>query len=236
MISVPLREIHELELSSLCNLACVYCPHPVLQREKGNIGWDTFERAMLHVEYYVKQKTQGELSLTGIGEAILHPRFGEALLRCREVIGWDRLLVMATNGLAIDDDIIALLAAAKVRVYVSLHRPEVATPAGFRLTAGGVRTLTNHAFVDSSINWGGQVEWHASAPVHDCGYLTSAWGSIKQNGSVDACCVDAHDLHPIGNVWDEVGSLRTHAIPLCAKCHLLVPKHLQQEESNVRAA
>ena len=228
MIAVPIREVHELELSSLCNLACVYCPHAELRRDKANIGWATFEQALRHVEHYVRAGTQTELSLTGIGEAILHPAFGEALARCREVIG-DRLLVVATNGVALEDHHVAAMKAADACVYVSLHRPEVATPALAKLVRAGVRCGTNHAFVDSSINWAGQVDWHNSAPSTPCDYLGRGWAVVRQNGSVDMCCQDAHDLHPIGNVWDEPGSWQARVIPLCAACHLKVPKHLQQE-------
>src|SRR5512147_2788120 len=97
MKSVPIREIHEIELSSICNLACRYCPHPKLQREKEHMSWETFERTLEHVAYYVGKGTQTEVSLTGIGEAILHPRFVEAVFRVREVIG-RRQITLATNG------------------------------------------------------------------------------------------------------------------------------------------
>lgn len=236
MIKVPIREVHELELSSLCNLACKYCPYPTMQRFKGEMGWEIFERALMHVEYYVRAGTQGELSLTGIGEAILHPRFIEALALCRETIGPDRLLVLSTNGVAMTPEIAQAMAAQRVRAYVSEHRPEVAVPAARMLTAHGVQTSFNHAFVDSSIDWAGQVDWHVSGPRHVCTYLKSGWAVIRQNGSVDACCQDAHDLHPIATVWDEPGSWQTHAIPLCGSCHLIVPKEMQQEEADVRAA
>ena len=228
MLSVPIREVHELELSSICNLACVYCPHPMLQREKAHIGLDTLERALLHVEHYCREGTQGELSLTGIGEAILHPSFGEALRMCREVIGASRLLVLATNGVDLTDDIAVLLQKYGVMTFVSLHRPEVAGPAMERLRKAGVYHSANHSFVDSAINWAGQVDWAVSAQSHACTYLSVGWAVVRQNGGVDACCQDAHDLHPIGSVWDEPGSWMTHAIPLCKSCHFSVPAKLQE--------
>lgn len=236
MITVPIREVHELELSSHCNLACVYCPHPTLQRVKDDMGWEVFERTLVHVAHYVRAGTQGELSLTGIGEALLFPRLKKALAMCREVIGPDRLLVLSTNGLAVDEEVAGWLAEHRVRVYVSEHRPEKAVPAARLLAAHGVEVAFNHAFVDSSIDWAGQVNWHVSGPRHVCTYLRAGWAVVRQNGSVDACCQDAHDLHPIASVWDEPGSWVTHATDLCAKCHLIVPKELQQEETNVRAA
>jgi len=228
MLSVPIREVHELELSSICNLACVYCPHPTLQREKAHIGLDTLERTLLHVEHYCRLGTQGEMSLTGIGEAILHPGFGDALRMCREVLGASRPLVMATNGVDLTDDIAGLLHEYDVTTYVSLHRPEVAGPAIERLRKAGVYYGVNHAFVDSAINWAGQVDWAVSAQSHVCTYLSVGWGVVRQNGRVDACCQDAHDLHPIGSVWDEPGSWMTHAIPLCKSCHFSVPANLQE--------
>lgn len=229
MITVPIREVHELELTSLCNLKCVYCPHPVLQRVKGDMTRDVFERALLHVDHYVRAGTQGELSLTGIGEALMYPELASALARCREVIGPDRLLVLSTNGLLVDYEIAELLALHRVRVYVSEHRPEKAVPAARMLKAHGVEVALNHAFVDSSIDWAGQVDWHVSGPRHVCTYLQSGWAVVRQNGSVDACCQDAHDLYAIASVWDEPGSWVTHATDLCAKCHLIVPKEMQQE-------
>lgn len=188
---------------------------------------DTFARALEHIRYYVRAGTQTELSLTGIGEAILHPLFEEMVARCREVIGDERQLVLSTNGVAIEPKHARILAHYRVQTYVSLHRPEVAAPAARMLHENGVEVLVNHAFVDSAINWAGQVDWHSTAPRYTCDYLARGWAVIRANGSVDACCQDAHDLHPIGHVNDEVGSLHTHAIALCANCHLMVPKTMR---------
>lgn len=173
MKAVPVREIHEIELTSVCSLACVYCPHPTLQREKAHMPWETFERTLEHVEYLCGIGTQGEVSLTGIGEAILYPRFEEAARRVRAVIG-NRKLVLSTNGTHMTPEIARLLAELKFGVYVSLHRPEVAAPALHTLEEAGCGTGTNTAFVDSSLDWAGQVKWHVSAPIALCGYLSRA--------------------------------------------------------------
>lgn len=228
MKTVAVREIHEIELSSVCNLACKYCPHPKLQRAKEHMSWETFERTLEHVAYYVEKGTQGEVSLTGIGEAILYPRFVEALFRVREVIG-PRNIVLATNGVALTPAIAEVLAKLRVITFVSTHRPEKAGPAWEMLKkAGGIGGL-NTAFVDSSIDWAGQVKWAASAPVHECTYLNAAWAVVRQDGSVNACCMDAHSKHKLATVWDEPGSLMTRPIGLCGSCHLKVPAHLQEE-------
>ena len=226
MIRRPLREIHEIELSSVCNLACVYCPHPTLRRPKAHMAADVFRDALAHVKHYCRHGTQGEVSLTGIGEAILHPAFIRMLEQTREVIG-DRDLVLSTNGVAVTDSIARALAEYSVKTYVSLHRPEVAAPAIERLKRYGVAYEVNHAFVDRSIDWAGQVDWHASGARYVCDYLRLGWGVVRQCGSVDACCMDAHDLHPIGHVTDDPGSLHNNALPLCGACNLTVPEEFR---------
>jgi hypothetical protein len=189
--------------------------------------WKTFERTLEHVRHLVKAGTQGEVSLTGIGEAILYPRFIEAMWLVREAIG-DRTLIVSTNGLAMTEQIAREMAKAKVGVYVSLHRPEVAAPAMQMLARAGVAQGHNYGFVDSSLDWAGQVQWHVSAPRAQCGYLSRGWAVVRQDGSVDACCMDAHDLYPVGSVMDELGSLMTHATKLCESCNFYVPKELAE--------
>lgn len=189
--------------------------------------WDVFERTLEHVAYLCAAGTQGEVSLTGLGEAILHPRFVEALWRVRATIG-DRKLIMSTNGVDMTPELARELARADCGVYVSLHRPEVATPAMEMLKAAGCAMGTNTAFVDSSLDWAGQVEWHVSAPLALCGYLSRSWAVVRQDGGVNACCMDAHGLYRVASVWDELGSLMTHAIKLCAKCNFCVPTELRE--------
>lgn len=227
MKQLAIREIHEIELTSRCSLACVYCPHPNLQRPKADMVWSTFERTMEHVAYLCRQGTQGEVSLTGLGEAILYPRFIEAMWAVRKTIG-DRAMVLSTNGVDMTPEIARELAAAEVGVYVSLHRPEVATPALRMLIEAGCQTATNVGFVDSSLDWAGQVKWHVSAPRVHCGYLTKAWAVVRQDGSIDACCMDAHDLYPIGSVWDDFGTLKTYVTKLCASCNFSPPPYFAE--------
>jgi hypothetical protein len=225
--AVPIREIHEIELSSRCNLACKYCPHPKLERPKADMAWETYERTLEHVAYYVAQGTQTEVSLTGIGEAILHPRFIEAVFRLREVIE-GRQITMATNGVSMTPQLAEVLAKLRVVTYVSTHRPEKAGTAWQMLKDAGAITGVNSAFVDSSIDWAGQVKWHVAAESRPCSYLGMGWAVVRQDGSVNACCMDAHGKHRLASVWDEVGSMMTRATPLCGACHLTVPEHLQE--------
>ena len=227
MKRIAVTEIHEIEFSSVCNLACVYCPHPKLQRAKAHMEWPVFERTLEHVRYLVGKGTQKELSLTGIGEAILHPRFVEMMGLCREAMG-ELPVYVSTNGVAMTKELAREIQKARVGVYVSLHRPEVAGPAIRMLDEAKVSRAANHAFVDSSLDWAGQVEWHVSAPRVQCGYLSRGWAVVRQDGSIDACCMDAHGLYPVASVWDAPGSLLTNAMDLCKNCNFHVPAELME--------
>lgn len=223
--------MHELELSSVCNLACVYCPHPTLQRVKAHMEWETFKHALKHIDHYVRAGTQGEVALTGIGEAILHPHFHEAASLVRQCIGPTRPLTMATNGVALTREHAVTCRKFGVLVYVSLHRPEMAGPALALLREERVVHNVNHAFVNSSLDWAGQVDWHVSAQKTQCMYLKLGWSVIRQCGSVDQCCQDAHSLYPLGHVHDDPGAWRAAPTPLCASCHLQVPESFRTVEA-----
>ena len=226
--ATPLREIHEIEFTSRCNLACRYCPHPKMTRHKGDMTRKTFDATMAHVQHYVDAGTQGEVSLTGIGEALMHPDFVAWATVVREVIGKDRKLVLSTNGLLMTKLTAEFLARMDAHVYVSGHRPEKAGPAIELLKAAGCKVGANTAFMDNAIDWAGQVEWFVSTDAHMCSYLQKRWAAVRQDGSVNTCCMDAESLAPIGSVFDEVGSLRTWATDVCRNCSLVVPDEFRE--------
>lgn len=188
---------------------------------------EVFERTLEHVAYYLKAGTQRELSLTGIGEAIMHPQFVPMMWRAREVMG-DGPIYVATNGTEMTPELAAEMHKAGIGVFVSLHRPEVAGKAIRMLDEAKVARGYNHAFVDSSLDWAGQVDWHVSAPRAQCNYLARGWAVVRQDGAVNACCMDAHGLYRLATVWDEPGSLKTRPIGLCKQCNLTVPAELME--------
>lgn len=206
----PVREIHQIELSSRCNLKCHYCPHfPELPRPKMDMEWDTYLATLKLVEYYVRQGTQTELSLTGIGEAILHPRFVEALALAREAIGPHRHLVLTTNGILLTERLCADIAPYRPLVFVSLHRPEKAGPAMELAKKYGILAGYNNQFATAAFNWAGtQSNWYVSAPKIPCEYLRSGWATILVDGRVATCCLDASGDSVVGTVWDDPESLR----------------------------
>jgi len=227
----PVRDVHQIELTTRCNLKCHYCPHfPELPREKVDMDWDTFEAALDLVRFFVRQGTQTELSLTGIGESLLHPRFVEMVAESRAAIGQARPLVVTTNGLLLDDAMCEALKPYAPQVYVSLHRPEKAALAVAAAKRAGIFKLTNSQFVTGAFNWAGyQENWTpmVCAPPLPCAYLGAGWCVVLVDGRVATCCLDADGSSVVGHVRDDPESLALSPWgdekKGCKACHMRVP-------------
>ena len=211
--------IHQVELSSRCNLRCQYCPHPKMTRPKMDMSGEIFDRTI----EVVKKLGGPELSFTGMGEALLHPEFVPMIRYARQELP-DMWFLLSTNGICInkdDGEIINALRDCEVTVFVSTHRPEVAGKAVQRLDEAGIKCTTNTAFVTSGFDWAGQVKWHGiKAKPEKCKHIAEQWGCVQVDGSIVSCCLDAHQLYPIGHINDPV--LPTvKPIPLCASCHFI---------------
>lgn len=234
MKSRPITQVHEIELSSRCNLACVYCPHPVLKRAKLDMEWDDYRKALRCVGYFCDAGTQGELALTGMGEALMHPRFAEAVHMARETIGPDRPLTFSTNGILLTDAILEWIAPAKPAIYVSLHRPEVAALAVERAKRFGLLAGVNASFATSALDWTGQVKWFASHAPITCEYLRSGWAVIRADGIVGTCCWDAESVSGrIATIHDGPWTWETAPHRACETCSLSVPKEFQLDKEGV---
>jgi len=189
---------------------------------------ETFEQAIKWAKYF----GGSELSFTGMGEAMLNPEFEAMMYIARSELP-DTWFLLSTNGILLADKknparteiLLSVLKDARCTVYVSTHRPEVAGEAIENCGKAGIPVGTNTAFVTSGFDWAGQVKWHGiPAPRTECQYLKQGWGTVLQDGRIVNCCFDAHGLHPVGTVWDEVDELQMHPMPLCEKCHLSIPK------------
>ena len=226
----PIRDIHQIELTSRCNLKCKYCPHfPNLPREKVDMEWYVFSAALSLIEHYCRQGTQSELSLTGIGESLLHPEFVKMVELSRKAIGPQRRLTITTNGLLLDDAMCAAIAPYKPSVFVSLHRPEKAAFAVDAAKRHGILAGINNSFATSAFDWAGyQKNWTplVSAPRIKCDYLLRGWGVVLVDGRITTCCLDA-EAKPasdgggvIGTGFDEPSTLMLKPWSGCATCHM----------------
>ena len=222
-----LNTVHQLEITSRCNLRCTYCPSPHLGRPKVDMTQAVFTRALEWVHHYVIKGTQHVLNLAGIGESTLHPLFPEFVAQAREVMGPDRELIFATNGLLCDDLLIAKLRPSKPAVWVSLHRPEKASIAAARYKAAGLLVgVSAHPSLDP-MDWAGQIKnkWseelgagvkrQAAAP---CPWIRHGMAMVMADGRLTTCCYDSTGIGVVGHVDDKIGSVGVAPYALCNDC------------------
>lgn len=221
----PIVQIHQIEVTTRCNLRCKYCPHPKMQRPKEDMKWETFEKALKWVRSFLAAGTQRELSFTGIGESTMHPQFPD-MLRAARALSASMPIVFSTNGLpTFTEEIASLCKQLNVGVMVSLHRPEMAGRTVELCKKYDILKFMNDQFVTGAMDWAGQVEnWYVSAPKLVCEYLRSGWGVILQDGQITTCCLDAENKGVVGTVDDEPGSLTIKPFSLCSACHMALPK------------
>lgn len=224
----PITTIHQIELTSKCSLRCVYCPSPSIVagkyplRPAVDMDLDTLGATLEHVSYFLRRGTQGEINLAGIGESMMREDFILCVEKVREAAPFAKL-IMATNGLHLTESIAKDLARLKVRLWVSLHRPEKAGKAVAIAQAAGI---IDGVSVDPSINaddWAGQVQWMQSyrEPIA-CEWIRSGWAFVMAHGAVTSCCLDAQGLGVIGSVTGDPGSWKTKPYKLCASCQQVI--------------
>ena len=228
---MKLRAIHQIEITSRCNLRCKYCVHPTMAREKQDMTEPTFRRAVEVAEILFYQHGHRELNLAGIGESTMHPQFLDFLNYARRHMPEEVDLILATNGVEVDDLLAEAMATAvrgfpgKTKVWVSLHRPEKAGPAVMALRNVGLLAGVSADPSILPVDWAGQVKW----PVHNpqegtvCPWLRDGMAMVASDGSVLQCCFDGSGASCIGGIWDGIGEQDVQSHSLCMKCHHRLP-------------
>ena len=233
----PIESIHQVEVTSRCDLRCVYCPSPKLDKpvEEGGFGRakidisdEHFYRALEWAVHFERQGTQNELALTGIGEPLLHPRLVEYLAAAREALPANPI-TFSTNGLALakpsGDELLKRMKPYQPQIYVSTHRPEKAGLAIAKVKKAGLFATENTSFAtDGAMDWAGQIDWPVQIEVTVmCAYLGLGWGVVLSDGRMTRCCYDATGEGSFGHVDDPIGALSTSPWSLCEPCHQVVP-------------
>lgn len=108
----------EIELSSCCNLCCVYCPRKHLNHLGDFIDEEIFRKIVDEASAYM----QTILVLHRRGESLLHPRFVEC---CAYVKGKFKEIQIATNATLLDDDKAQAIIDAIHFISFSIDVPEV---------------------------------------------------------------------------------------------------------------
>lgn len=81
-----------LEVTSICNYKCAYCPHPIMSRHKAHMAWDLACTALKQI--HVGQ-IGSNIYLNYLGEPLLYPKLFE-LIEFADVLGLATHII--TNG------------------------------------------------------------------------------------------------------------------------------------------
>jgi hypothetical protein len=214
--------LHQIEVTSRCNLACSYCPNPKLGRPKVDMTRAHFERALEWVRYYVGRRRQVELNLTGIGESTLHPDFPLFVRLAREAVGFNVKITIPTNGISMTVELADAVAPYAPQFWVSLHQPRKAA-LGVQIL--GDRGLLAGCSAEPAVkpnDWAGQVDLGPIRPAPrylPCFWIRMGAAMAMADGRITTCCLDSTGIGVIGHVDDEIGSLRTQPYELCRKCY-----------------
>lgn len=239
----PVTAVHQIEVTSRCNLRCVYCPsRKIMSGEYPNraavdMAPEAFARTLEWVKHYVRAGTQTELNLAGIGESLLHDRFLDYLATARAAVGSAVRIVLATNGVVAHPEGLhetpgqyrarmlelgRAMAPYRPLVWVSLHRPEKAALTAAAFTEAGI---LGGVSADPSINsndWAGQVEWVETRPAVGaipCQWLREGKVFVFADGRIATCCLDAQALGVIGHVNDPIAQAKIQPYSLCKSCY-----------------
>lgn len=224
--------IHQIEMTSRCNLRCKYCVHPTMKREKVDMTDEVWAMTMRRVSLFVSLGTQGhELNLCGIGESTLHPQFCDWVVEARWTIGPERDLILATNGVGVTQEHAKAMGRARMKVWVSLHRPEKAKETVDLLREFGVLAGISVDPSVAAVDWAGQVDWKTTAQPDPkgCMWLSTLRGFVMSDGRISRCCFDGQGTDGvIGTVFDDMAKLHHGEYSLCESCHL----NTKQKKSN----
>jgi hypothetical protein len=188
--------IYQLELTSMCNLKCGYCPHKDLKRPKEHMRIETVERILGFP--FLWNVVCGH----HFGEPLLHPHILEIARLCREKgLGFG----FSTNAELLTPEFFErLLDAGLTWMKISFH-----TPKGESLYETIKRRFPGFVLLASDLevkhDWAGLV---AGAGLKrggaggDCIFHRYDLGVVSAQGEVLSCCMDAHGKSSIGPLLD----------------------------------
>lgn len=218
-----ITRIHQIEMTSRCNLKCKYCIHPTMPRAKLDMSDEHFYRALELVKYFCDKGTQGgELDLCGVGESTLHPKFAEFILAARQAVGKHRMLSLPCNGIDVSEDLIKVMAEAGLSVWVGMHRPERAGPVVNLMRKHGVLAGISTDPAMAAVDWAGQVKWEVTAARSPCPWIREGRSFVMADGNITTCAFDGSGAGIVGHIMDDIESIvkiDMKPYSLCKSCH-----------------
>lgn len=220
---MPIRTINSIELSSICDNKCQYCPATKQAdfRKVGFMEWDIYRQAIAQVKRLCDQSTQKELNLFGVGEPLLHPHLVDMIKYARKHLPIRQILHLNTNGNKVTLDLaMALKRAGITSIDITGHNHKATAKTIRIFRQVGIEGQLSYDFVASPNNWAGQVDWFE--PNYDagpCPWIIRQQCFVMSDGSIANCCIDAFGGSVQGNVFDDLDQIHIRPFKLCDDCH-----------------
>ncbi len=179
----------DLEITSLCNALCTFCPREVLQRTARFMSLETVERVAASLQ---REGNNPLVMLCGIGESTLHPDLAEVITL---LAGAGARVGMTTNGWSLSPPLLdELVAAGLSQINVSLN----------------AHTATTHATVMRLTNFDQIV-----ARVREIAGLRShRWPPLRLNVSFVLTDANADEVGAFVECWRHSGVSQIWLHPL----------------------
>ena len=101
-----MRHVVQIELTNVCNRRCFYCGIPIMQRPKGLMTQETFDRC----KWVLQHTGQKMVGMHHFGESIINPNLLSFAQQLNEM---DIQPFLNTNGDLLTDDLISKLAGVR---------------------------------------------------------------------------------------------------------------------------
>jgi hypothetical protein len=226
---MKITTINSIEVSSLCNNQCRYCPASVQgeHRAVGLMTKEVFEAAVGWALHFARTGSQRELNLFGVGEPTLHPDLVEFVALARKRLPFRQELHLNTNGKLMTLELARALKAADIsHCDITGHDAYDAAKCIRIFRETPISGQVSVDFMTQPNNWAGQVDWFA--PDYDagpCPWLARGQVMVMSNGDITRCCIDAFARGVFTNVFEDITAAEMAPFGLCEDCHHSMPEH-----------
>lgn len=230
---MKITTINTIELSSVCDNLCEYCPAPLQHKHRkvGHMSWEVFKAAIGWVKHFCNQGTQLELNLFGVGEPTLNPHVVDFVQYARQQLPFNQDLHLNTNGNRMTLELAQKLKDAGITaIDITAHNARAAAKTIRLFQQVGIHGRISLDFITAPNNWAGQVDWFApdyhKAPVKEniCPWLARGQIMVMSDGNLTNCCIDAFAYGVFGTVYEDLTKFDIKEMPLCRKCHHITPE------------